>query len=142
MGKTITTSQLRTELTQLLNRLEQGESHFIITRKDRQAAVLLSIEKFRDIMQTLETLRTLEFIGEEQLNSGDPDEYMDLPLLQDLDYDESLNSDLRPEDLETDLEPPPLVSLPGNGEGEKRQKSPRTGTLEEAAARLGIRLIK
>ena len=96
MGKTITTSQLRTELTQLLNRLEQGESHFIITRKDRQAAVLLSIEKFRDIMQTLETLRTLEFIGEEQLNSGDPDEYMDLPLLQDLDYDESLNSDLRP----------------------------------------------
>src|SRR4051794_7116859 len=62
MGKKLTVSELRCQLGTVLDQLDSGQSHFVIERNNQEVAVLLSMEKFRDIMQMLELLNTLDFI--------------------------------------------------------------------------------
>jgi len=142
MGKEITTTQLRSGLSHLLDMLESGETHFIIKRNNQATAVLLSIDKFRDIMQTLETLRTLELIGQPELESGSLQDYLNSLLRADNHLSDENNLSLQ-DDLSNETpESPSLVSLPGNPDKEKETRVSREGSVEEAAAKLGIRLIK
>ncbi len=125
MSKIISALQAQAELAQLLDQLEKGTSHFIIERNNQPSAVLLNIEKFQEIMQMLDMLNALEFIGqtepEAEIETGD------LP---------PTDKPVRPEDG------PPLTSLPGKQGKERASKPARTGSIEEIAAKLGIRLIK
>ncbi|MEI7555232.1 type II toxin-antitoxin system Phd/YefM family antitoxin [Candidatus Chlorohelix sp.] len=142
MGKEITTTQLRAELSHLLDMLDSGETHFIIKRNNQASAVLLSMDKFRDIMQTLETLRTLEFIGQPELEAGSLQDYLNSLLRADNHLSDENNLPLQDEFSDETPESPSLVSLPGNPDKEKETKVSREGSVEEAAAKLGIRLIK
>jgi prevent-host-death family protein len=72
MNKKITTSELRNRLGNLLDQLEDGHSHFIVERNSREVAVLLSMEKFQEIMATLETLQNLELIEEQPARPREP----------------------------------------------------------------------
>src|SRR5437764_8935141 len=88
MGKKISAKELKTQLGSFLDQLEQGQSHFVIERNDQEVAVLLSMEKFRDIMQMLELLNTLDFIDtgaaglDQELLDGSEPEFPDLFLLR------------------------------------------------------------
>src|SRR5690349_21381924 len=62
MGKKLTVSELRSQLGTVLDQLDSGQTHFVIERNNQEVAVLLSMEKFRDMMQMLELLHTLDFI--------------------------------------------------------------------------------
>ena len=64
MGKKISATKLRTQLGDLLDQLDDGETHFVVERNNREVAVLLSMEKFRDIMQMLELFNSLDYIDE------------------------------------------------------------------------------
>jgi len=68
MGKVISATTLRTQLSTLLDELKDGQTHFIVERNNEAAAVLLSITKFQEIMQTLELLNTLEYIGPDEIS--------------------------------------------------------------------------
>jgi prevent-host-death family protein len=72
MNKKISTSELRNRLGNLLDQLEDGHSHFIVERNSREVAVLLSMEKFQEIMATLETLQNLELIEEQPARPLEP----------------------------------------------------------------------
>jgi PHD/YefM family antitoxin component YafN of YafNO toxin-antitoxin module len=120
MGRVISATTLRNQLASLLDELKCGEqTHFIIERNNEAAGVLLSMEKFQDIMQTLELLNNLEFIATD-----------------------GLEAELEEEDeLEHEF-PEPLPS------SEKPARPPRTKhrakreSIESVAAKLGIRVIK
>ncbi len=122
MEKKITASELRNQLGILLDRLEEGHSHFVVERNNREVAVLLSIEKFREIMQMLELLNTLDFIepGSEEENQERASEFPDLQLL-----------------------PPLKETPPGKRTGSPARSHGQEGhSIEDVAARLGIRVIK
>jgi prevent-host-death family protein len=117
MGKIISATTLRNQLSNLLDELHDGETHFIIERNNEKVAVLLSMEKFKDIMQTLELLNTLEYIG----TAG-------------------LEEDTLPDDIPDCPEPLPRpegVPLPP-----RHSHRAANETLESVAAKLGIRVIK
>jgi len=135
MDRVITASRLRTELSQLLDQLDNGTSHFVIERNDQATAVLLSIEKFRDIMQMLEMLNALEFIG-----PNDPALEDENDLFQLLTTSDQGSTTAQPEEGREDV--PSLVPLPANPDKERQVKTARTESVEEAAAKRGIRLIK
>ncbi len=124
MAKKISVTELRTQLAGLLDQLGEGQSHFVIERNNQEAAVLLSIEKFREIMQMLELFNTLEFI-----ETGSNHETMELtndfPELQIIrpTHDSELAAG-------KDSAHPPTSR---NHHGQ---------AIEAAAAKLGIRLIK
>lgn len=65
MAKTISATTLRSQLSSLLDQLKAGETHFVIERNNQAEAVLLNFDKFQEIMQMLEMLNRLEFIGTE-----------------------------------------------------------------------------
>lgn len=118
MGKVISATTLRTQLSGLLDALKNGQTHFIIERNNEEVAVLLSMEKFQDIMQTLELLNNLEYINTEGLEAA-------------LQAEETLPEFVEPI---SHSEPAPAAtrsSARSNGE-----------SVESAAARLGIRIIK
>lgn len=117
MGKTISATTLRSQLSSLLDRLKAGETHFVIERNNQAEAVLLNIEKFREIMQMLEVLNHLEYISVEQ------------PGLEGLPTD---LEDVFPEDEQAE----------DTEHIGKAARSARSESIEAAAARLGIRLIK
>lgn len=117
MGKTISATTLRSQLSSLLDRLQAGETHFIIERNNQAEAVLLNIEKFREIMQMLEMLNHLEYISVDQQGMEN------LPP----DLEEAFS-----EDEQTEAED--RIS--------RAARSARSESIEAAAARLGIRLIK
>jgi prevent-host-death family protein len=131
MGKKITVSELRSQLGTVLDQLDSGQTHFVIERNNQEVAVLLSMEKFRDIMQMLELLNTLDFI---ETGAGDLEqEFSDtiLPDFPDLTI-------LRPtEEVETN-------GAPTNGQTPPPRPNPgREGSsIEDVAAKLGIRIIK
>lgn len=132
MGKKISVTELRNQLGYLLDRLDQGESHFVVERNNREAAVLLSMEKFHDIMQMLELLNTLDFID---TGAGE--------LGQELSDSTSLSFPelqvLRPAFLEEteEAEPQPDKTRPAS-----RSRSRNGSSVEDLAAKLGIRVIK
>jgi len=67
MSKTISATILRSQLSTLLDQLQDGETHFIIERNNQPEAVLLNMRKFQEIMQMLELLNRLELIGGQPL---------------------------------------------------------------------------
>lgn len=123
MGKKVSVTELRNRLGSLLDQLAEGQSHFVVERGNQEVAVLLSIEKFRDIMQMLELLNTLDFIETgadelgRELSDGLQMEFPDLTLL-------------RPAQEATRVE--------SNSHSQERGKT----RLEDVAAKLGIRVIK
>jgi prevent-host-death family protein len=131
MGKKLTVSELRSQLGTVLDQLDSGQTHFVIERNNQEVAVLLSMEKFRDIMQMLELLNTLDFI--ETGASDLEQEFSDtiLPDFPDLTI-------LRPsQEVETNGASP-------NGQTPPPRPNPgREGSsIEDVAAKLGIRIIK
>jgi PHD/YefM family antitoxin component YafN of YafNO toxin-antitoxin module len=138
MDRVITASRLRTELSQLLDQLDNGTSHFIIERNNQASAVLLSIEKFRDIMQMLEMLNALEFIGPNDPSLEDESDLFQFLTTSDDGLPLATNSQTN----EGRDDSPSLVPLPANPEKERQVKTARTESVEEAAAKRGIRLIK
>lgn len=135
MGKKISVTELRNQLGTLLDLLDQGESHFVIERNNREAAVLLSMDKFRDIMQMLELLNTLDFIdtgaaelGQELTESTSLD-FPDLQLLRPI------------TPLEPEPEPQPEPEKP-KGRATTRSRERNGSSVEDLAAKLGIRIIK
>ena len=124
MGKKISVSELRGQLTTLLDQLDQGQSHFIVERNSREVAVLLSMEKFQEIMQMLELLNTLEFIdtGLIGLDDGAPEQdFPDLMLLPPV------------ENSNPNAEKPPAP---------KPRSRKSSASIEDMANKLGIRVIK
>jgi len=121
MSKTISATILRSQLSTLLDQLQDGETHFIIERNNQPEAVLLNMRKFQEIMQMLELLNRLELIGGEPLEL-EPS----LPDFQAEFDDASLT------------EPEAYVSRATQHTG----RTARSEAIETAAARLGIRLIK
>lgn len=119
MSKKVSVTELRNQLGNMLRQLEEGQSHFIIERNNQEVAVLLSMEKFRDIMQTLETLNSLDFIEAETLETLEQVNFPILAILSEQKAD---------------------VSLPKAEE--KPQPLPAPSSLEDVAARLGIRILK
>lgn len=133
MGKKLTVSELRSQLGTVLDQLDSGQTHFVIERNNQEVAVLLSMEKFRDIMQMLELLNTLDFI---ETGAGDLEQ----------DFADSILPDFP--DL-TILRPSAEALIPGaepNGNGQNPPPRPapnRDGSsIEDVAAKLGIRIIK
>ena len=131
MGKKITVSELRSQLGTVLDQLDSGQTHFVIERNNQEVAVLLSMEKFRDIMQMLELLNTLHFI---ETGAGDHEQEFSDTILPDF------------PDL-TILRP--TVEVQPNGaptDGQTPPPRPNTGregsSIEDVAAKLGIRIIK
>jgi PHD/YefM family antitoxin component YafN of YafNO toxin-antitoxin module len=121
MGKTISATILRSQLSTLLDQLKAGETHFVIERNNQAEAVLLNITKFQEIMQMLEMLNRLEFIGTESYEAD-----LRLPDFVKADYD-----------FEYDDEPEfePEIAI-------RPSRTARSRAIESAAARLGIRVIK
>lgn len=132
MGKKLTVSELRSQLGTILDQLDSGQTHFVIERNNQEVAVLLSMEKFRDIMQMLELLNTLDFI---ETGAGELEQEFSDTLLPDF-PDLTI---LRPSDATahvTDASPTTQTSSPRSAPG-------RDGSsIEDMAAKLGIRIIK
>lgn len=131
MGKKITVSELRSQLGTVLDQLDSGQTHYVIERNNQEVAVLLSMEKFRDIMQMLELLNTLDFI---ETGAGDLEQEFSDTILPDF------------PDL-TILRPSEEVEKNGaatNGQTPTPRPAPnREGSsIEDVAAKLGIRIIK
>ena len=133
MGKKISVTELRNQLGTLLDLLDQGESHFVIERNNREAAVLLSMDKFRDIMQMLELLNTLDFIDTGAAELGQElteNTSLDFPELQ-------LLRPVTPLEPEPEPEPEKTKGRPASRSRERNGTS-----VEDLAAKLGIRIIK
>lgn len=125
MHKKISVTELRNQLGNLLDLLGQGQSHFVIERNNQEVAVLLSMEKFQDIMQMLELLNTLDFIDaggvdlSQDFLEGHSPSFPDLTLLR-----------------------PNREPQPRKTDEESRLRERGGSSIEDVAARLGIRVIK
>jgi prevent-host-death family protein len=132
MGKKLTVSELRSQLGTVLDQLDKGQTHFVIERNNQEVAVLLSMEKFRDIMQMLEMLNTLDFIEtgaaelEQELSGANLPEFPDLTILRS-GGEASQNSET----------PPNSTPSP-----QPRTNGRDSSSIEDVAAKLGIRIIK
>lgn len=132
MGKKLTVSELRSQLGMVLDQLDSGQTHFVIERNNQEVAVLLSMEKFRDIMQMLELLNTLDFI---ETGAGELEqEFSDtiLPDFPDLTILRPSDEAARTSDTSPNGQTPPPRPAP-NRDG---------SSIEDVAAKLGIRIIK
>ncbi|MDB5082799.1 MAG: Antitoxin [Chloroflexi bacterium] len=134
MGKKLTVSELRAQLGTVLDQLDSGQTHFVIERNNQEVAVLLSMEKFRDIMQMLEMLNTLDFIEtgagglEQNFSDTGLSDFPDLTILRPTD-EAAKNSN---------AENQPITQTP-----QPRTATGRDGSsIEDVAAKLGIRIIK
>jgi PHD/YefM family antitoxin component YafN of YafNO toxin-antitoxin module len=114
MTKIISAEILGESLNRLLDALKQGETHFLIERGEETVGVLLSVEKFNEIMQMLETLNSLEYFPTDEFESYAPD----MPPLSGFH----------------------LVEDDKSAGGEKGKRS--SEEIREDAARLGIHIIK
>ncbi|MEI6046098.1 MAG: type II toxin-antitoxin system Phd/YefM family antitoxin [Chloroflexota bacterium] len=118
MGKVISATTLRTQLSSLLDELKCGQTHFIIERNNEAVGVLLSMEKFQDIMQTLELINNLEYLPTE-----------------------GLEGELLPEELSQDF-PEPMPQRHTKATSTRSTTRSNSESIESVAAKLGIRLIK
>jgi PHD/YefM family antitoxin component YafN of YafNO toxin-antitoxin module len=73
MTKIIAAEILGENFNRLLDALKKGETHFLIERDDETVGVLLSVEKFNEIMQMLETLNSLDYIATEDFEMHAPE---------------------------------------------------------------------
>lgn len=62
MAKTVPFSEARSNLSELLDDLEQRHEHVLITRNGKPSAVLLSAEEFEALEETLEILQDEELM--------------------------------------------------------------------------------
>lgn len=132
MGKKLTVSELRSQLGTVLDQLDSGQTHYVIERNNQEVAVLLSMEKFRDIMQMLELLNTLDFI---ETGAGELEQEFSDTLLSDF-PDLTI---LRPSDEAARTSD----TLPNGQPISPRPAPNRDGSsIEDVAAKLGIRIIK
>ena len=127
MGKNISATALRSQLSTLLDQLKAGETHFVIERNNQPEAVLLNIHKFQEIMQMLEVINRLEFISPESLEVE--------TVLSDLD-----KADFSAEFDDIFINEPDMYANVNAAHANGRTASSQA--IEDAAARLGIRLIK
>ena len=68
-GPTVTASDLRRRLAEVLDLLERGTGSVLVTRRDRPAAVLLSVRAYASLQRELATLRALA-LGELESAGG------------------------------------------------------------------------
>jgi antitoxin YefM len=72
---TLPLSEAKTHLARLLSRVEEVGEQFVITRSGRPAGVLLSIEEYEGLLETLEILADSDLMkqiqrGLEDLEAG------------------------------------------------------------------------
>lgn len=130
MSKTISATALRSQLSSLLDQLKSGETHFIIERNNEAEAVLLNINKFHEIMQMLEVINRLEFIGAESGESHEENNLLDPDEADLAATDPFFGYDPSQEDYEQ------------LDRATRSSRTTRSESIEMAAARLGIRVIK
>jgi len=71
MAKIVPFSEARSNLTELLDDLEERHEHVLITRNGRPSAVLLSADEFEALEETLEILQDSDLM--EALQCSDKD---------------------------------------------------------------------
>ena len=71
MAKIVPFSEARSNLTELLDDLEERHEHVLITRNGRPSAVLLSADEFEALEETLEILQDSDLM--EALQRSDKD---------------------------------------------------------------------
>lgn len=59
---TLPLSEAKTHLARLLSRVEEMGEQFVITRSGRAAGVLLSVEEYEGLLETLEILADAELM--------------------------------------------------------------------------------
>jgi prevent-host-death family protein len=62
-SETISLTELRPRLSELVQRAHESFDRFMITRRGRVEAVLLSSEEFEGLLETLEILSDEELVG-------------------------------------------------------------------------------
>ena len=72
---TLPLSEAKTHLARLLSRVEEVGEQFVITRSGRPAGVLLSVDEYEGLLETLEILADAELMksiqrGLEDLEAG------------------------------------------------------------------------
>ena len=114
MTKIISADNLGEDFNEMLDELKEGETHFLIMRDAETAGVLLSVEKFNEIMQMLEALNSLEYLPAD-----------------DFDFYGADISGITP------------IGINGDDKTPANEKGKRSGEeLREQAAKLGIHIIK
>jgi prevent-host-death family protein len=71
VAKIIPLTEARATLSDLLDRIEDGGEHVVITRKGRPVALMLSPDEWESVELTLETLGDAELL--DQLERGESD---------------------------------------------------------------------
>lgn len=71
MAKIIPLTEARATLSELLDEIEDGGEHVVITRKGRPVALMLSPDEWESVEATLETLGDPELL--DQLERGERD---------------------------------------------------------------------
>ena len=71
MAKVIPLTEVRATLSELLDQIEDGGEHVVITRKGRPVALMLSPDEWESVELTLETLGDAELL--DQLERGERD---------------------------------------------------------------------
>ncbi len=56
MAKTVPFSEARAHLSDLLDLIESKQEHFVISRSGRDVAILLSVDEYDSLIETLEVL--------------------------------------------------------------------------------------
>ena len=74
--ETISLTELRPRLSELLDRAHEHFDRFVITRHGRAAAVLLAADEFEGLLETLEILSDAQLVqrlreADEELATGD-----------------------------------------------------------------------
>ncbi len=74
MAKIIPFTQARSNLTEILDELEDHHEHVLITRNGRPSAVLLSADEFEALEETLEILQDDELMEALQRSATEAEE--------------------------------------------------------------------
>jgi antitoxin YefM len=64
MTRKVALSELQPQLVEILDRVQEDQDRFVITREGRDEAVLLSADEFEGLLETLEILSDSELVRE------------------------------------------------------------------------------
>ena len=64
MTKTLPISEVKTQLPKLVREVQERDDEIVITRKGRPAAILLSVDHFEGLQETLEILSDPEAMAQ------------------------------------------------------------------------------
>ena len=64
MTRKISVSELQPQIGDVLDRVQEDQDRFVITREGRDEAVLLSADEFEGLLETLEILSDSELVRE------------------------------------------------------------------------------